>query len=301
MKRLYAVLLLSLATLAAQTASMEDAVLAQPPVLRIIAFGAHPDDAEQKAGGVAAQWAARGHKVKFVSMTNGDVGHFAMAGGPLARRRKAEVEECARIFGIETEVLDIHDGELMPTLENRKTVARLIRDWQADVVLGHRPYDYHADHRYTGVLLDDAAVLVVAPFFTPDTPPRPVNPVFLYYADGFQDPKPFNPTFVAGIDNVADKKWQCISAMPSQFADRDSWQGRTRPNVPAGDREREAHLLDGVKQRNHDVAEQYRDRLIALHGAAVGKTVRYAEAFQLSQYGRQASLEELKRLFPPPQ
>ena len=301
MKRLSAVLLLSLGTLAAQSAAMEDAVRAQSPVLRIIAFGAHPDDAELKAAGVAAQWAARGHKVKFVAMTNGDVGHFAMAGGPLARRRKAEVEECARILGIETEVLDIHDGELMPTLENRKTVARLIREWQADIVLGHRPYDYHADHRYTGVLLDDAAVLVVAPFFTPDTPPTRVNPVFLYYADVFQDPKPFTPTFVAGIDNVADKKWRCISAMPSQFGDRDSWQGRTRPNVPAGDREREAYLLDVVKQRNVDVADQYRDRLITLHGAEVGRAVRYAEAFQLSQYGRQPSAEELKRLFPSPQ
>ncbi len=299
MKPLYVGVILSLGTLAA--VSMEDAALAQAPVLRIIAFGAHPDDAEQKAGGVAAQWAAQGHKVKFVSMTNGDVGHFAMAGGPLARRRKAEVEECARIFGIETEVLDIHDGELMPTLENRRTVARLIREWQADIVLGHRPYDYHADHRYTGVLLDDAAVLVVAPFFVPDTPPRPVNPVFLYYSDGFQDPKAFTPTFVAGIDNVADKKWRCISAMPSQFGDRDSWQGRTRPDVPAGDREREAYLLDLAKQRTQAVAELYRDRLIALHGAAVGKTVRYAEAFQLSQYGRQPSPEELKRLFPPPQ
>ncbi len=301
MKRLYAVLLLSIGTLAAAAVSMEDAALAQAPVLRIIAFGAHPDDAEQKVGGVAAQWAAQGHKVKFVSMTNGDVGHFEMAGGPLARRRKAEVEECARIFGIETEVLDIHDGELMPSLENRRTVARLIREWQADIVLGHRPYDYHADHRYTGVLLDDAAVLVVAPFFVPDTPPRPVNPVFLYYSDAFQDPKPFTPTFVAGIDNVADKKWRCISAMPSQFADKDSWQGRTRPDVPAGDRERPAYLLDLVKKRNIDVAEQYRDRLIALHGAAVGKTVKYAEAFQLSQYGRQPSPEELKRLFPAPQ
>jgi LmbE family N-acetylglucosaminyl deacetylase len=234
-------------------------------------------------------------------MTNGDVGHFAMAGGPLARRRKAEVEECARIFGIETEVLDIHDGELMPSLENRRTVARLIREWQADIVMGHRPYDYHADHRYTGVLLDDAAVLVVAPFFVPDTPPRPVNPVFLYYSDGFQDPKPFTPTYVAGIDNVADKKWRCISAMPSQFGDRDSWQGRTRPDVPAGDRERETYLLDLAKQRTQAVAEQYRDRLIALHGAEVGKKVRYAEAFQLSQYGRQPSAEELKRLFPAPQ
>ena len=126
--------------------------------LRIIAFGAHPDDNELKAAGMAARWAARGHEVKFVAMTNGDIGHFGMAGGPLAMRREAEVEECARILGIETEVLDIHDGELMPSLENRKTVARLIREWQADVVLAHRPYDYHADHRYTGVLINDAAV-----------------------------------------------------------------------------------------------------------------------------------------------
>ncbi len=300
MKRFGAVWLVALAVVGVGSMATHDSVSAQARVLRIIAFGAHPDDAELKAGGVAAQWAAQGHKVKFVAMTNGDVGHFAMAGGPLARRRKAEVEECARILGIETEVLDIHDGELMPSLENRKTVARLIREWQADIVLGHRPYDYHPDHRYTGVLLDDSAVLVVAPFFTPDTPPRPVNPVFLYYSDGFHDPKPFSATFVAAIDNVADKKWQCITAMPSQFGDKDSWQGRTLPNVPEGDRERQTHLLELVKKRNNDVAVQYRDRLIALHGAALGNAVRYAEAFQLSQYGRQVSIDELQRLFPAP-
>jgi N-acetylglucosamine malate deacetylase 1 len=296
MSRIFGVVLLSLA---AQQAC-DDTLSAQPQVLRIIAFGAHPDDAELKAGGVAAQMAARGHKVKFVAMTNGDVGHFAMAGGPLARRRRAEVQECARILGIETEVLDIHDGELMPSLENRRTVARLIREWQADIVMGHRPYDYHPDHRYTGVLLDDSAVVVVAPFFVPDTIPTKVNPVYLYYSDGFQDPKPFNPTVVVGIDDVAEKKWQCVSAMPSQFGDKDSWQGRTLPNVPEGDRERQAYLLELVKKRNAAVAEQYRDRLVAQHGEESGRKVRYAEAFQLSQYGRQIPVDDLKRLVLPP-
>lgn len=269
-----------------------------PQPLRIIAFGAHPDDAELKAAGVAALWAAAGHKVKFVAMTNGDVGHFEMAGGPLARRRNAEVQECAKILGITTDVLDIHDGELEPTLENRRKVARLIRDWQADIVMGHRPYDYHPDHRYTGVLMNDAAVVVVAPFFVPDTPPTARNPVFMYYSDGFQDPKPFDPTIVVGIDAVADKKWKCVSAMPSQFGDKDSWQGRTLPNVPAGDRERETYLLELVKKRNIAVAEQYRQRLIELYGKERGQAVKYAEAFQLNQYGRQASVDELKRMFP---
>jgi N-acetylglucosamine malate deacetylase 1 len=296
MTRLHSVLMLSVVAVAVQSSSIGQ-VSAQRP-LRIIAFGAHPDDAELKVGGVAALWAAEGHKVKLVAMTNGDVGHFAMAGGPLAQRRKAEVAECARIFGIENEVLDIHDGELTPSLENRKTMARLIREWQADIVLGHRPYDYHPDHRYTGVLMDDSAVIVAAPFFVPDTRPTPRNPVYLYYSDDFQDPKPFTPTIVVGIDRSADKKWGCISAMPSQFGDKDSWQARTQPNIPSGDRERQAQLLEIVKKRSETVADKYRDRLVALYGKEAGQRVKYAEAFQLSQYGRQASVDELKEVFP---
>jgi LmbE family N-acetylglucosaminyl deacetylase len=295
MPRVTCVFLLLVLALAANPATQTN----QPSrPLRIIAFGAHPDDAELKASGVAALWAAAGHKVKFVSMTNGDVGHFEQAGGPLAKRRKAEVAECAKILGIETAVLDIHDGELVPSLENRQKVARLIREWQADIVMGHRPYDYHPDHRYTGVLLNDTAVVVVAPFFVPDTPPTTRNPVYMNYSDGFQDPKPFTPTIVVGIDATAEKKWKCITAMPSQFGDKDSWQGRTLANVPQDDRERQSYLLEIVKKRNLAVAEQYRERLVALYGHERGKKIQYAEAFELNQYGRQASVDELKKMFP---
>jgi LmbE family N-acetylglucosaminyl deacetylase len=300
MKRLHWLVLMSSAGLLFSLGSTRPGVHAQEKPLRIIAFGAHPDDAELKASGVAALWAAQGHKVKFVAMTNGDVGHFEQAGGPLARRRKAEVAECARILGIESDVMDIHDGELTPSLENRKAVARLIREWQADIVMGHRPYDYHPDHRYTGVLLNDTAVVVVAPFFAPDTPPTVRNPVYLNYSDGFVDPKPFEPSIVVGIDEAADKKWKCVSAMPSQFGDKDSWQGRTLPNVPAGDREREAYLLEIVKKRNMAVADQYRAQLVSLYGKERGQALKYAEAFQVNQYGRQPSADELKRMFPVP-
>jgi N-acetylglucosamine malate deacetylase 1 len=298
MKRLSWIVVLSVAIVTPCASPLDPVAHAQAKPLRIIAFGAHPDDAELKASGVAALWAAAGHKVKFVSMTNGDVGHFETAGGPLARRRTAEVKECARILGIETDVMDVHDGELVPSLENRKMMSRLIREWQADIVMGHRPYDYHPDHRYTGVLMDDSAVVVVAPFFVPDSPPTSRNPVFMYYSDGFQDPRPFTPTVVVGIDDVAEKKFKCVSAMPSQFGDKDSWQGRTLQNVPAGDAERAAYLLDIVRKRNMAVADQYRERLVALYGPERGQKVRYAEAFQLGQYGRQASVDELKKMFP---
>jgi LmbE family N-acetylglucosaminyl deacetylase len=287
-----------LLTFAIPTGTSTTVEAAQAAPLRVIAFGAHPDDAELKAAGVASLWAARGARVKLVAMTNGDVGHFEQAGGPLAKRRLAEVQACAREFGTEVEVLDIHDGELTPTLENRRTVSRLIREWQADIVMGHRPYDYHPDHRYTGVLLDDSAVVVVAPFFVPDTPPTRRNPVFMYYSDDFKHPHPFQADIVVSIDAVAEKKWACISAMPSQFGDADSWQARTRPDVPTAPAARAQFLLDMVKTRNEAVANQYRAELVALYGEQRGKQVRYAEAFQIGQYGRQPTPAELRKMFP---
>src|SRR5271168_5287278 len=168
---------ISLAALIVLAAS---SIHASDDKLRIICFGAHPDDCELKAAGTAALWAAQGHHVKLVSVTNGDIGHWREAGGPLARRRTAEVEQAARILKITTEVLDIHDGELLPTLENRRTITRLIREWKADIVMSHRPNDYHPDHRYTGVLVQDSAFMVTVPFFCPDVPRLKSNPVFFF-------------------------------------------------------------------------------------------------------------------------
>jgi LmbE family N-acetylglucosaminyl deacetylase len=281
--------------------SILGAVSAQTPAarqLRIIAFGAHPDDAELKFAGTAALFAAQGAKVKLVAMTNGDVGHFSQAGGPLAQRRKAEVEACHAQLGVATDVFDIHDGELMPDLETRKKVANVIRDWQADIVLSHRPYDYHPDHRAVGQLAEDTAVVVAAPFFAPYTPPTKGNPIYLFYSDGFKKPYPFDPIIAVGIDDVAQKKWDCISALPSQFGDADSWQARYGRNVPADDAGRKAFLLDIVKQRNANEANQYRDLLVKLYGEQKGRAIKYAETFELNQYGAGATADDLKKMFP---
>jgi LmbE family N-acetylglucosaminyl deacetylase len=269
-----------------------------PRQLRVIVFGAHPDDAELQAAGVAAMWSVKGHKVKFVAATNGDIGHFSQAGGPLAIRRYKEVQECARILGITTDVLDIHDGELEPNLETRRAFARKIRDWQADIVIGHRPYDYHPDHRNVGVLLNDTAVVVGAPFFVPDTPPTEGNPIYLNSADGFTGPKAFVPDVVVDIDAVAEKKFQCVAAMPSQFGDADSWQGRTLPNMPADDAGRKAHILTTVKGWLAAGADEYRAQLITRYGQERGSQVKYVEAFQVNQYGRQVKTAELDALVP---
>jgi len=275
------------------------AKLDNPGKLRIIAFGAHPDDCEIRAGGVAAMWAAQGHHVKFVSTTNGDIGHWKEAGGPLAQRRTAEVKKAAEIFGIETEVLDIHDGELMPTLENRKTFVKLIREWKADIVLGPRTNDYHPDHRYTGVLVQDAAYMVICPFICPDVPHLKTNPVFLYFSDRFQKPNPFEPDLVVSIDDVIEKKLDAIAVIESQFV-----EGGVSGNesmLPKNEAERAAarqRVRENFRRRFEATANEYRAKLIEAYGQEKGKKVRFAEAFELCEYGRQPSAAELKQLFP---
>jgi LmbE family N-acetylglucosaminyl deacetylase len=270
-----------------------------PGKLRIIAFGAHPDDCEIRAGGAAAMWAALGHKVKFVSTTNGDIGHWKIAGGPLAQRRKKEVQQAAKILGIETQVLDIHDGELMPTLENRRTITRLIREWKADIVMTHRPNDYHPDHRYTGVLVQDAAFMVICPFFCPDVPHLSRNPVFLYFPDRFKKPNPFEPDVVVAIDDVIDKKLEAMVALESQFVEGCVFGNESM--IPKNEAERAAshrRVRDRFRRRFQVTDNKHRAILTELYGQKKGKKVKYAEAFELCEYGRQPSAAELKKLFP---
>lgn len=270
--------------------------------LRIIVFGAHPDDAELKAGGAAIKWVKQGHKVKFVSVTNGDIGHWRMKGPELAARRLAETTAADKVLGVETEVLPIHDGELEPTLENRRTITRVIRKWQADIVICHRPWDYHPDHRYVGVLVQDAAFMVTVPFFCPETPHLKQNPVFMYLSDGFQKPYPFRADVVVALDDVIEQKLDALHELESQFYEggapgsQELVDGVPPAKDVAGRKAwlRKSHWL----QRNAGVANRFRDDLAKWYGPTKGKAVQFAEAFELCEYGRQPTAAELAKLFP---
>ena len=291
-----------LLALAMSRPSGYSAVAAAPPddgKLRIICFGAHPDDCELQAGGVAAMWAAKGHHVKLVSVTNGDIGHWREAGGPLAQRRRAEVEAAHKLLGVTTEILDIHDGELLPTVENRRTITRLIREWKANIVMSHRPNDYHPDHRYTGVLVQDAAYMVTVPFFCPDVPYLESNPVFFYYPDRFQKPNPFQPDIAVSIDSVIEKKLDGLDLMESQFLEGGAnGSAQLRPGDPAKLQERRRQVRTGFANRNKDVAQRFRTRLGDFYSQEKAGKIEYAEAFEICEYGRRPDKEELKKLFP---
>ena len=295
--RFTSVILLALVS----SVSADDQSSADDGKLRIICFGAHPDDAEYKSGGTAALWAKQGHHVKLVSVTNGDIGHWQMAGGPLAKRRTAESALVAERLGVTSQVLDIHDGELMPTLENRRTITRLIRNWNADIVIAHRPWDYHPDHRYVGVLVQDAAYMVTVPFFCPDTPPLKKNPVFLYSSDRFQKPYPFDADIAVAIDDVFELKVDALMALESQTFEGGALGSQERMDSapPASQPElRRAWLRERWDNRAGGEANRFRDALIRRYGEERGKAVKYAEAFEICEYGRQPNELEIRELFP---
>jgi LmbE family N-acetylglucosaminyl deacetylase len=284
------------------TRSLAQPDAAAPPddgKLRILCFGAHPDDCELQAGGTAALWARQGHHVKFVSVTNGDIGHWREAGGPLALRRAAEVRRAADLLRISSQVLDIHDGELLPSLENRRTLTRLIRGWKADIVMGHRPNDYHPDHRYTGILMQDAAYMVTVPFFCPDVTPLVKNPVFLYYPDGFEKPNPFRPDVAVPIDAVIEQKLDALAAIESQFYEGGAnGSAALLPPTPEGQQERRKKVRAAHADRNRALARRFHAKLAESVGPERADRVGFAEAFEVCEYGRRPDKDELRKLFP---
>jgi LmbE family N-acetylglucosaminyl deacetylase len=263
--------------------------------IRVIAFGAHPDDCDIRASGTAALFHAAGAAVKFVSVTNGDAGHQTMHGVALAARRLGEAKDSARRLGIEYEVLDNHDGELLPTLEVRKQIIREIRTWNADIVLAPRPNDYHPDHRYTGVLVQDAAYMVVVPNIVPDVPALRKNPVFLYYEDIFQRPNPFRPDIAVDITPVIDKKVDALDSHVSQFYEWLPWVDGKLADVPASPADRKAWLK---KSRTREISSPVRASLVKWYGPEKGNAAQYYEAFEICEYGVQPSESRIRELFP---
>src|SRR5690606_7665067 len=254
---------------------------AQSEPLRILMIGAHPDDCDIKGGGTAALFASQGHQVKFISVTNGDAGHMEMGGGILAKRRTEEARESAKRLGIaEYEVMDNHDGELMPTLEIRLDIIRKIREWNADVVIAPRPNDYHPDHRYTGVLVQDAAYMVAVPNVAADTPPLEKNPVFLYFQDHFQRPNPFRPDIAIDITPVFSQKIHALDAHVSQFYEWLPWIGGYLNEVPSDLSQREKWLAENRKGR---ITPEVHAALEKWYGREKAATIQYAEAFEICE------------------
>lgn len=265
--------------------------------LRMLIVGAHPDDADYAAGGTAALYRSIGYEVLMVSLTNGDAGHHAEPGPRLAERRRKEATAAAAVIGATYRIFDIHDGELLPTLENRKQIIRLLRNFAPDLVLTHRPNDYHPDHRYTSQLVQDAAYMVTVPAVVPAVPHLARDPVIAYLPDEFQRPYPFTPTIAVDVGPKVERIIDMLHCHTSQFYE---WLpfNRGRESVPVDERARWNWLADQIKPKLRRQADCYRDLLVKLYGPERGNRIEYAEGFEGCEYGAPLDEAACRKLFP---
>src|SRR6516162_8235526 len=266
--------------------------------LRLLIIGAHPDDADFAAGGTVALYRTAGHVVHMVSLTNGDAGHHQQAGPALAQRRRAEAAASGAVIGAIYETLDNHDGQLLPTMENRCQVIRLIRSFRPDLVLTHRPNDYHPDHRYTSQLVQDAAYMVTVPAVAPEVPHLQRYPVIAYLPDDFQKPYPLEPAVAVDVGPVLGKIVEMLHCHASQFYEWLPYNQGITQAVPATDGERKTWLGNQVEDRLRKRARRYRKLLVKQYGKKRGGKVEFAEAFEACEYGAPLDKAARKRLFP---
>ncbi len=259
-------------------------------------MGAHPDDAEWYAGGSMIMWTEKGHNVYAVSVTKGDMGHYEIKPKELEQIRQKEAEESAKRGGYTSIVMDFPDGSLMPTLEVRHEIVSLIRRLKADVVLTHRPCDYHPDHRACGVLVQDSAFLVTVPHFCPEVPALSQSPFCLYMMDMFQKPIPFHPNYAVDITSVIDKKWDLLDAMSSQMYEWLPWLDHQLEEVPQ-DKEARRQWLRERWDSLFRMPSFYFRSLFEKELETYDKSFEYVEFFEQCEYGRSPSRLEIDALF----
>ena len=257
---------------------------------RVMVVGAHPDDPDFHFGGTASRLAAHGARVVFVSLTNGDKGHFSMSSAELAARRLAETRAAAKVYGLEDYVvMDNRDCELAPTLENRLALTGLVRKFAPHAVFTHRPNDYHADHRATSQLVMDVTYLLGVPLWCPDVPVPKTKPSVWYLRDAFENPRRMRPDLVVELSpSDRENLFGGLVCHRSQFFE---WlpfdMGIPADEIPPAD--------DAVRAREFMWRHWFRPRwsMDAGRFALAGEAF---EIFELSEYGREPTPEEIRFL-----
>ena len=287
--------------------------------IRALMIGAHPDDCDFRSGGIALKYAEAGHKVKYISLVDGGGGHHILSRKKTADRRRKETALVAEFAGIEYDVWDIADCELVADLETRKRIVREIRKFNPDIIFCHRTNDYHTDHRNAAQLVQDASYLLIVPNFCEDTPAMKKTPPILHYYDGFQNP-PFSADVVIGIDDVIDRKIEMLALQESQMfewlpftcgivdsvpehkEERLEWLHgkrvpRTGKKLSLSELQTET-LFNQTEYSNAVPAEKYREKLIERYGSEKGNKIRFAEAFAVCEYGASLNEAQSKILLP---
>lgn len=265
--------------------------------LRLLILGAHPDDAEFHAGGLAAIYREAGHHVRMISVTNGESGHFRISGKELANIRRSEARAAGKVIGATYDTWDNPDGRLQATIEVREKIIREIRGYQPDLVLTHRQNDYHPDHRAVGQAVQDASYLVTVPPICPDVPALRRDPVVAYLPDMFTRPAPLRADVVIDIGDRMETIVQMLAAHRSQFFEWLPYNERRSTEVPYAEDDKIVWLRRWYEQKIAPRTARYRNELVAQYGPDRGPKIEFCEVFEISEYAAPLDAEARKRLF----
>ena len=265
-----------------------------PKDLRVMYVVAHPDDAELLSGATIAKLSASGASVKIVSVTDGRRGHQIRNMREMIKVRYDEAQAAGRALGVEEYVVGpIPDCELTPSPENRAWLTNQVRRFAPHILVTHRTCDYHTDHRACAQLVQDMAYLLGVPLWCPSAPVPEVLPIVLYTADWFTVPRPFRPDIISDCTDWNEKYLDGLMAHPSQMFEWLCPQGDWDREVPPESDEAWRRRLVAKHYRNPSaLAEKYRTQIEGLFR----RTLEYAEAFEIGEYGRMPSERERKVL-----
>ncbi len=261
--------------------------------MRVLSIGAHPDDADTSAGGLLTKLYRKGWEVRLLSVTDGSAGtyHKELAGKPLALQRRAEAAASGRLLGARYDVLDYPDGRLEVTLAAREELIRYIRMFSPDLIITNRLNDYHADHRNTAQLVQDASFLLTVPTICPETPYMDHMPVVLYWHDSFKKPYPFEPDVIVPIDEYLENLVQHASCHECQYFDWMYWPDH--PERISWPREKQVqHLRDRYDRLFSGQRAEY-DAVVRKKFGEQADAIGHIEVFEISEYGEEPSREFL--------
>ncbi len=265
---------------------------------KLLILGAHPDDAEYHAGGLATIYRQRGRSVRMISVSNGAAGHHARSPDELIPLRRAEAVAAGNVIGAEYHTWDFPDGALQPALDLRHRIIREIREFQPDLVLTHRPQDYHPDHRAVGQVVQDASYLVTVPLVVPEVPALRRDPVVAYLPDLFTRPVPMRPDVLLEITDQMETIARMLACHRSQLFEWLAYEEDLLSTVPEDEAARLAWAHDWFARHIRPRADRFRSALIARWGKDCGSDIDYVEAFEISEYAFQPDEDLLRRLFP---
>ena len=265
---------------------------------RLLILGAHPDDAEYHAGGLASVYRKLGREVKMVSVTDGGAGHHERPPEELIPLRRQEAAAAGRVIGAGYETWDFPDGSLQVSLEVRHRIIREIRQFRPDLVLTHRTSDYHPDHRAVGQSVQDASYLVKVPHIVPDVPALRRDPVVAYMPDLFTRPVPMRPQIIIDIAGHMETIVAMLACHRSQVFEWLAWEEGLLDSVPADETGRLNWLRSWFSSHIRPRADHFRQEVLSAYGGETGRSIELIEAFELSEYAHVPDRSLLSRLFP---